>query len=567
MNETRNLLLALLLSALVIMSWQYFFEAPRLKNLKDVAQTTQAFHSGISSTPDLVTENILKDRKEALLENSRISIRNTNINGSISLKGARLDDLLLNNYHEDLSDGSERVKLFSPAKSKEAYFSEFGWLSDDSSLELPGNDSLWKSDSAALTPNKPVNLSWHNSQGIEFTLKFELDEEYMLSVTQMIKNSTSSPLNYRVYGRINRVYPDLSQSFAILHEGGIGVLNDQLYEIRYKDLKKEGAKHFPTIRDGSWLGITDKYWLTSIIPVNLSFDTNFIYNKNSTYPRYQVDFVSSKLQLLPGETKLHKSLLFAGPKKLELLDNYSAKYNIKLFDRAVDFGWFYFLTKPMFYALQLLYSVSGNFGIAILLLTVIVKLLMFPLANKSYQSMSKMKLLQPRAAQLKELYGNDKLKLNQEIMALYKKENINPLSGCLPLIVQIPVFFSLYKVLFVTIEMRHAKFFGWIKDLSMPDPTSILNLFGLLPWNTPEFLSIGIWPLIMGITMFFQQKLNPEPADPLQAKFMKFLPVLFTFMFYTFPAGLIIYWAWNNTLSILQQWYLMKKVEGNGKKA
>ncbi len=410
-----------------------------------------------------------------------------------------------------------------------------------------------------IRPDQPVTLTWDNGENLRFSRTVAIDENYMFTITQRVENTGDEPVTLHPYGLISRWGTPPTLGFFILHEGPIGVLAGTLEEIDYDDLREDGPIELPS--QGGWLGITDKYWLASLVPDQESeLVANFRHYIAEGQDRYQVDYLRPAMTVPPGETIEVTDRLFAGAKEVGLLDFYANEYGIPLFDRAVDFGWFYFLTKPIFHILHFFYQLLGNYGLAILLLTLLVKLLFYPLANKSYRAMSKMKKLQPEMMRLREQFGDDKMRMNQELMALYKKEQVNPMSGCLPIVVQIPVFFALYKVLFVSIEMRHAPFFGWIQDLSAPDPTSLFNVFGLLPWDPPAFLMIGIWPLLMGATMLLQTKLNPQPADPIQAKVMMLLPLMFIFLFATFPAGLVIYWTWNNVLSISQQWVIMKRM-------
>jgi YidC/Oxa1 family membrane protein insertase len=410
-----------------------------------------------------------------------------------------------------------------------------------------------------LTATEPVDFRWDNGQGLIFTKRISLDENFMFTIERSVENASGEAVTLYPYGLITRwPTPDI-MGFFILHEGPIGVLDGTLKEIDYSTLQGGEAQRFDST--GGWLGFTDKYWLGALIPDQAeTIEANFRHTLRQGEDRYQVDYLGQARVIPAGGQATVTDRVFAGAKEVNLLDTYSERYGIPLFDRAVDFGWFYFLTKPMFHVLTWLYAILGNYGLAILALTLIVKILFYPLANKSYRSMSQMKKLQPEMVKLRERYENDKQKMQQELMALYKREKVNPLAGCLPILIQIPVFFALYKVLFVSIEMRHAPFFGWIQDLSAPDPTSLFNLFGLLPFDPPSFLMIGIWPLLMGVTMFLQFKLNPQPADPIQAKVMMFLPLMFIFLFATFPAGLVIYWTWNNVLSIAQQWLIMKRM-------
>jgi YidC/Oxa1 family membrane protein insertase len=415
-----------------------------------------------------------------------------------------------------------------------------------------------------LTADDPVTLTWTNDAGLKFTRTVAVDENYMFTVTQRVENTSGEAVTLHPYALVSRHGTPQTSGFFILHEGPIGVFDDTLKEVDYDELREEGV--ISQTSTGGWIGITDKYWLAAVIPADQAapIEARFVHHRSDNIDIYQTDFMGGGVAIGPGETVESTSRIFAGAKRARLLDHYAQTYNIPHFDRAIDFGWFYFLTKPLFYFLIYIQSYVGNFGIAILVLTVVIKLVFFPLANKSYKAMSQMRRLQPEMLKLRERFGDDKMRLNQEMMALYKREKVNPASGCLPMVIQIPVFFALYKVLFVIIEMRHAPFFGWINDLSAPDPTSIFNLFGLIPIDLPQFLTIGAWPLIMGVTMFLQQRLNPQPPDPVQARIFMVLPVVFTFMLAHFPAGLVIYWTWNNVLSIIQQWVIMRRTDGAG---
>jgi YidC/Oxa1 family membrane protein insertase len=501
--------------------------------------------------------------KETLLESRpHIKIDAPRLRGSIPLTGAHLDDISLIDYHEELDPTSPEISFLQPRGVQKAFFAQFGW-SGGQGVSVPNDTTKWTADRKVLTPERPVTLTWNNGQGLEFMRTISIDANYMFVITQKVKNMGKANVTLYPYGLISRQGTPETNGLYILHEGPLGVFNGQLQEIAYDDLQE--SKSVSETTTGGWLGITDKYWLAALIPdQKAKVKTNFIHRLSNNQDKYQADFLGSRFDIAPGATVNTTSHLFAGAKELSLLQEYGEKLNIPLFDRAIDFGWLYFLTEPIFKALIYLNKLVNNYGLAILLLTVGIKLVFFPLANKSYRAMAKMKKLQPKMLKLREQFGEDKQRLNTEMMALYKKEKANPASGCLPVIVQIPVFFALYKVLFVTIEMRHAPFFGWIHDLSAPDPTSILNLFGLFPWDpttfAPDILNIGVWPLFMGITMFLQQKLNPQPPDPIQAKIFMFLPIMFTFMLASFPAGLVVYWAWNNLLSIAQQWVIMKKV-------
>ena len=481
-----------------------------------------------------------------------------NIIGSISLKGARFDDIILKDYNKSLSEDSELVTIFSPRETSSPYFAEFGWVAKDNNTDVPLPDTLWRiKNGKELDVNNPLTLEWVSPDGFIFTRIISLDENYMFTIEQKVKNNTKKIQSFIPYGRINRSGTPKTSGFYILHEGPIGVLNERLVEIDYDDLLDE--KSTRNISNGGWLGITDKYWLAAIIPNQKStIEAGFKATANNGV-RYQAEYISSDLEIQPNQEISIKSNLFVGAKEVDLLDYYSEKLSLNMFDRAVDFGWFYLITKPLFQILHWFSGIFGNVGLSILALTVLIRIMLFPLANKSFKSMSKMKILTPKIQEIRDRYKNDKLKMQQEIMLVYRNEKVNPLSGCLPILIQIPIFFALYKVLFVTLETRHAPFFGWIKDLSAPDPTTIFNLFGLLNFTPPSFLLIGVWPILMALTMFLQTKLNPTPPDPLQAKIMTYLPLVFLFLFATFPAGLVIYWTWNNVLSIGQQWVIMKR--------
>ena len=579
-DNNKNLLLATTLSVIIMISWAWFYEKPRMEkismqnNLQEKPSSTQLeSNNKTDSTPNSSTglnkiseeektPISLKTRQEIIEDenNERIKISSNSLHGSINLRGARFDDLTLAKYFVKI-DKKEEVVLFSPAQSKDRYFVDFGFASSNLNLELPKNDTLWQADSNNLTPENPVTLSWTNSQNIEFKIKISLDENYLFTVVQSVKNNSAQAISIANYGRINRSILNLNKSAYILHEGLIGAFNGILNETTYeKILEENNLKFTDNGGSGSWLGITDKYWLSSIIPdKKISFEANFSHQLKNQNHLYYVDFIGQELAINQGEEISIEQHLFAGAKKVKILDSYNKELNLKLFDRAIDFGWFYFLTKPFFFVIEFLYKIFGNFGLAILGMTVIVKLALFPMANKSYEAIAKMKKLQPQMQKIREKFKDDKMALNREMMELYKKEKINPASGCLPIIIQIPVFFALYKVFYVTLDMRHAEFFGWIRDLSAPDPTTILNLFGLLPFEVSTTFTLGIWPILMGATMIIQQRLSPPPADPTQAKVLKYMPYGLTIVLATFPAGLVIYWTWSNALSIVQQIYINKK--------
>ena len=571
MTEQKNLILAIVLSIGIILAFQFFYELPRMERQREAAQqqaTEQQAAApgqpGGTATPQpggaVTTPGTAPAGAEtAPPAGPRVRIDNGRLHGTLALTGNRIDDVTLADYHLTVDPTSPDVALLRPAGNADAYFGEFGWVPAEGGIAVPDNATQWTSDSTELTRDAPVTMTWDNGQGLLFGQKVALDDNYMFSVTRSVTNNGSAPVVLHPYALLSRWGTPHTLGYYILHEGPIGVLDGALHEIKYTALQEDGAVELSST--GGWLGFGDKYWLAALVPDQQdSIKAKFSYTPHDGQPRYQIDYIGAPVTIAPGSTVTFTDRMFTGAKEVDKLDAYADSLGIPLFDRAVDFGWFYFLTKPIFHVLDFFYRITGNYGIAILLLTLVVKLLFFPLANKSYRAMSQMKKLQPEMMALRERYADDKMKMNQELMALYKREKVNPMSGCLPIIVQIPVFFALYKVLFVNIEMRHAPFFGWIQDLSAPDPTTIFNLFGLIPWTPPHFLMIGVWPLLMGITMFLQTKLNPQPADPVQAKVMLFLPVMFTFLFATFPAGLVIYWTWNNILSITQQWVIMKRM-------
>ena len=586
-DQQKNLFIAIALTVLIMIGYQLFvtplFEKPKPPapvQTQTTASTPPAPAAPPAAVPGLApgvpgaapgpSAAAPKSRTEVLAENPRIRIDTPKLHGSIDLVGGRVDDLRLAAYHETIDPKSPEIVLLSPLGTQDAYFVDVGWSASDKSI-VPGDDTRWTAKTeGALTPTHPVELTWENGKGLAFTRRIAVDDNYLFTVTQSVANHGDAAVSLYPSGFIWREgQPPVSPSY-LLHEGPIGVVDGTLKEIKYSALK--GEKPVEQSTAGGWLGFTDKYWLTALIP-NQSSDVTaaFRFTGTPSIERYQVDYLGGAVTLPPGGNADNSEHFFAGAKEVKLLDHYQAALGIPRFDRAIDFGWFYWITKPIFLFLDFLNGKIGNFGIAIMLLTLTIKLLFFPLANRSYRAMSKMKLLQPEIQKLRDKYGEDKAKLNQEVMALYKRVGANPMAGCLPIFIQIPVFFSLYKVLYVTIEMRQAPFYGWIHDLSVPDPTTWLNLFGLIPWDPTLFLalpaiggflhlvSIGAWPLIMGVTMFLQQKLNPAPADPVQAKMMMALPIVFTFMLGQFPAGLVIYWSWNNLLSIAQQWVIMHR--------
>ncbi len=569
MTDQRNLILAIALSIAILLGFQYFYEGPRVQQQKQAAQQAAQTEQLVAPTPGVPgaipgapAPEAPKDRAaliaEQLAAGTRVKIDSPSVHGSVNLIGGRIDDLTLATYHVEANPQSPEVVLLAPAGTQNAYYAEFGWVPEDRSQPVPDANTRWTASAPTLSPDKPVVLTWDNGKGLVFERTVAVDKDYMFTVTQKVRNTGSTPVRLLPYSLVSRSGTPPTSGYYILHEGPLGVFDRTLTEENYDDVRKAGTITKETT--GGWIGITDKYWLVSLIPDQKEkVAARFVYSAPGNTDRYQVDTMGQAVEVAPGATIEQTNRLFAGAKRLELLDAYSSALNIPLFDRAIDFGWFWFFTIPFFHALNFLGHLFGNFGIAILVLTVGVKLAFFPLANKSYHAMAKMKKLQPQMVALRERFGDDKVRMNQELMAMYKREKVSPVSGCLPILIQIPVFFALYKVLFVTIEMRHAPFFGWIHDLSAPDPTTIFNLFGLIPWNPPAMLMLGAWPIIMGITMYLQQKLNPAPPDPVQQKVFQFLPVIFTFMLASFPAGLVIYWAWNNLLSVAQQWIIMRQ--------
>ncbi len=577
-QNNSNILIAVTLSVAVLIGWTWLYEKPKAEKKlaqqaqeKIIAQKEEQAKIVSAEKPLLQNQEkevtaATKSREESLLasRSSRIAIKSEALHGSISLKGARIDDLTLARYFET-QENKKEVVLFSPADTKERYFADFGWISSESGLELPKPDTIWRSSSNQLTAENPVTLSWKNSQGIEFFIKLKLDENYMFDVEQSVKNNSKNPISIASYGRINRSLNNVGQSNYILLEGMIGAINGILQEVNYKKMAKEKKIEFQDSgENGSWIGITDKYWLSALIPdKSLSYSASFSENLANKRNFFNSEFIGQEFKIESGDELKFSHHLFAGAKKVRLLDQYAKDLNLKLFDRAIDFGWFYFLTKPFFFIIEFLNKFLGNFGLAILTMTVLVKLALFPMANKSFAAIAKIKKLQPKIESIRERNKADKVAAHREMMDLYKKEKINPASGCLPVLIQIPVFFALYKVLFVTLDMRHAPFYGWIKDLSAPDPMTIFNLFGLLPFEVSGIFAIGIWPVLMGITMVLQQKLSPASSDPTQAMIMKWMPLVLTFVLASFPAGLVIYWTWSNSLSILQQWVITKKMAEN----
>ena len=562
--ETRNLVAAISLSMAVLIGYQLLFVDPKKDQIIQenvVNNLSDSSNIPIPSNDNSLTVTSENNKTEKFKNVPRVQLNSNETSGSISLKGARIDDITLTQYRETLDTDSSLINLLLKSNEKNPYFIEHGWSSPDG-LKVPNGKTLWKSSKNLLSPDTSITLSWDNGEGIIFYQDISVDDTFMFTINQRVKNNTNNAVTLYPYGLIRRTGEPETTKFFVLHEGPLGVFDGTLSEKSYEDLAESGQKgiNIKPAESGGWTGLTDKYWMTALLPdQNEKYSFTYRY-LNSSGGQYQTDFLGKAVKIQPKSEGNFLSRTFAGAKRLALFDDYEERFNVKHFDLAIDFGWFYFLTKPFFYALSWANDYLGNFGLAILAITVLVKIVFFPLANKSYKSMAKMRNLSPEIQKLRERVGDDRQKLNQEMMNLYKKEKVNPAAGCLPILVQIPVFFALYKVLFVSIEMRQTPFFGWIKDLSVQDPTSILNLFGLLPYSTsifPDFLNLGIWPLLMGVTMFLQQRLNPTPPDPIQAKIFAWMPVAFTFLLATFPAGLVIYWTWNNLLSICQQWLIM----------
>lgn len=498
-----------------------------------------------------IVEDIPLKIEEVVKQDSRVQIQNASLAGSIRLKGARFDELLLEKYKQTLEADSADVELFAPSKTANPYYAEMGWLSNDNSVKTPDNETIWSVKGEKLTPETPVTLEWNNGQGVKFIRRISVDDNYMFNIEQAVENNTGKNIVLYPYALINRFHNQKSSS-SVVHEGLIGVLDNDLKEIKYGDMKDSKKEEFKS--KGGWAGFTDRYWFSAFILDK--HQSNTVKFSNTAADVYQADYVGQPLNIAAGTVGTNNIKLFAGAKEIKLLDSYTKQYNIPKFDLAVDFGWYYFLTKPFFYILDFLYKIIGNMGWAILLFAALLRLVMFPVANKSYESMSKMKKVQPKLKDLQEKYKEDKVKLQKETMELYRKEKINPAAGCLPMLIQIPVFFSLYKVLNISIEIRHAPFIGWIKDLSAPDPLT-LSVITHLP--IPGLIDIGVWPIVMGLTMWIQQKLNPAPTNKDQARMFAMMPIIFTFMLGHFASGLVIYWTLSNILSIVQQKAIMKK--------
>ncbi len=599
MENKRNYFIAIALSVLIVLAWQFFYMNPKIEaqrqeqaRIAEQAKTAPAGSESPAEKPSAGAQvsgalpasgqaGVTATREEAIAKTARVAIDTPALSGSINLTGARFDDLKLKGYRETVDPQSPIITLFSPADTKDGYFAELGYIAGEGAGAAPGPSTVWTlAEGDKLTQATPVTLSYTNEAGLTFTRKISVDRHYMLTVEDSIKNGGATAASVAPYGRITRYNKPTTPSVYVLHEGFLGVIgaNGSLIEEKYGDIEEEGVTNDKAT--GGWIGITDKYWAAALVPPqSIAYDSRFSHFSDGQ-PRYQADFKNDAVTVAPGQGTSLKTLVFAGAKEVRVVNGYALddswfgtlfsslrggdsadvqSYQVPRFDLLIDWGWFWFFTKPMFQLMDFFFRLVGNFGVAILLTTIVVKLLFFPLASKQYASMANMKRVQPKMEELKAKFGDDRMGLQQAMMELYKTEKINPVAGCWPVLLQIPVFFALYKVIYVTIEMRHAPFFGWIRDLSAPDPTTFVNLFGLLPFDAPTFLHLGIWPIIMGITMFLQMRMNPTPPDPTQAMLFNWMPLVFTFMLGSFPAGLVIYWAWNNTLSILQQSIIMKR--------
>ena len=559
--DNKNVFIAVALSMSVLLFWSAFIDPPKpnknqTETVKNVQEKNKDFDSGI--VPNINESKIQKkiSREDSIAKTNRVLLENNKIKGSISLEGAVIDDLSFKNYKENL-ESNNTVVFLSPKETDNGYFIESGWASIGNKVKVPNNKSIWSIvGNKVLSNNNPIVLEWNNGSSLTFRKKITLDDNYLFKVIQEVENQSSAKIELYPYAQITRnAKPKDLQDFFILHEGFIAVLDEELKEDGYKDIEE---KKITREADKGWIGITDKYWMTALVPESgENFKSTFLYQD-----AYKANFLLNKPKIIEPSSKTNTEIkIFVAAKEVRTIDAYAANEKIEKLDLIIDWGWFYFFTKPIFFVVDYFFKLSGNFGVAIIIITMIIRLTFFPLANYSFKSMAKMKAVQPEMTRLKDLHKDDKTKLQQAMMALYKKEQINPASGCLPVLIQIPFFFAIYKMLFISLEMRHQPFFGWIKDLSAQDPTSLFNLFGLIPWSPPSFLIIGIWPILMGLTMFIQQKLNPAPTDPIQAKIFMFFPVFLTVILASFPSGLVLYWTVNNILTIAQQWFIMKRTK------
>jgi YidC/Oxa1 family membrane protein insertase len=575
MSDQKNTILAIVLSALVFIGWQYFFGLPQMEKQKQVAQQQTQLQPPApgESRPQApgqvpaTAPGAELSREDALAKSPRVRIDTPRVTGSIALTGGRIDDVSLPTYRETVDPNSPPIVLLSPSGSPHPFYAEFGWVAAaGANVKVPGADTVWRQQgSGDLGIGRPVRLAWDNGAGLEFRRTIAVDDKYLFTVQDEVANHGTAGVTLFPYALVSRHGTPPTLGYYILFEGLIGVLGDKLQEVKYTDIEKEKLQEFKDVKNG-WLGFTDKYWAAALVPETTArFDAKFTAGSIGTLKTYQTDYLLDARTIAPGATASATARLFAGAKEVATVNGYEKDLGLNRFKLLIDWGMFWFITQPMFAVIDYFFRLVGNFGVAILIVTVLVKLVFFPLANKSYASMAKMKTVQPQMALIRERFPDDKVKQQQEMMELYKKEKINPIAGCLPIAIQIPVFFSLYKVLFITIEMRHAPFYGWIKDLSAPDPTNVFTLFGLIHWNPTSvpllgtYLVLGVWPLIMGVTMWVQMKLNPTPPDPTQKMIFDWMPIIFTFMLASFSAGLVIYWAWNNSLSVLQQSVIMHK--------
>ncbi len=561
MENNKNFVLFVILSILIVVGFN-FIRGPQHQPTPVTATVPQI--AGQPVVPQLVV-SVARDRSDIIKDAPRVAVKNAELFGTINLKGARFDDLTLTQYREETDPKSPQVVLLSPAGSAaphHAEYAEFSWLADRTDIAVPTSDTEWKAEGKELSPQHPLKLTWKNTAGLSFEREISVDDHYMFTVTDRVVNNGNAAVNLYPVGVVARQGNPVGTGSTVLYEGPLGVLGGTLEEFKYKKLMEDGKKTLES--EGGWLGITSKYWLVAMAPAqNEKISADFVYDgSGASTPnegRFQSDFRASVISIPAGGNAVHTAHFIAGAKKLSLLDTYSTKYDIPHLDRAIDFGWFYFLTKPFLYMLSFLGTSLGSLGIAILVFTVMLKLMTLPLSLKSNHSMARMKTLQPEIKKLQERYADDKIRLNQEMMEFFKREKVSPVSGCVPTLIQIPIFFALYKVLYVGIEMRQAPFFGWIKDMSAPDPTSVLTLLGTIPVTLPESMHIGVWPILMGISMFMQQKLSPQTMDKSQARMFMFMPLIFTYMLHNMPAGLVIYWTWSNLLSIGQQWFIMSR--------
>mgnify|MGYP001349715973 FL=1 len=555
MDNQKNLLLAVVFSLVILIGFDFFF-APKKSEINKVQVNENISEESLDKNTPSIDSSLVKKSNEIKSSEKRIKFKANRIEGSINLFGATIDDIILSDYFQTI-EKKKKIQVLQQENSNSPYFLRMGWASTDKSIELPDKNSLWKANKENFN-NEKIKLEWSNNKGLKIIREISFDENFMITITDEVINGTSGKIDLTNFSYLRRKNYEPENKFFILHEGPLGVFNDTLKEVSYDELH-ENKEIVESTKNG-WIGYTDHYWQVAIFPdTNESFKARFK-TLNDRRNSIQIDFINNNVKSVEPNSKLvTKSYVFAGAKEVPLIDNYIKELNVNKLDLSVDFGWFYFLTKPLFYALNFLSTKFENFGIGIIILTIFIRIILFPLANKSFKSMNSMRILTPEIQRVRERYKDDRQKMNQEMFALYREKKINPAAGCLPILIQIPIFFALYKVLFVSIEMRHAPFFGWIKDLSAPDPTSLFNLFGLIPWDPPLFLTIGIWPLLMGLTMYLQQKINPPPPDPIQAKIFMMLPFIFTFLLATFPSGMVVYWTVNNVLSIGQQYILLKK--------